>query len=903
MMARDFDVAELDTHLERLLDLTLSERELILIEMERTEPDLAAVLRKVLRIAADAHSMELRAVGESLRLVSEDAPQPQIQGYRLLEEIGRGGMAAVYSAVRDVHGIEQTVAIKVMRAALLSPLERERFLNEQRILARLQHPNIATLLDVGIVDERPYMVLEHIDGETIDQRLKAVFDDLPAILDAIEKVSDALSLAHQHFVIHRDIKPGNVLIDRQGRIKLIDFGIAKILDSTGGLGADPTLTGNAPLTLRYASPEQLSGKPVGVASDVYQLGLLLYHLLTHAWPYDESDHEMPQERLRSEVLPVLASRRVTESRLKRALTGDIDSILLKCLRVAPAERYASVVEFREDLCRHREHRPVRARRQTRGYVLRSFMARHRLGVAMTLAVVLLVVVAVVSALGLAARSREYAGRTERLLDEVTEMFSSADPYAPSPKTTTVAEAVDRATDRFLKEQSSDPQFQARMLVNLAEMQRRSESHERMLALLQRAGELADAGGGDDPQLRSRIALGQIDALFQLGRYDEAIAALDQSAVRFIGADRVLAARIRGDVLSEQGHLDAAVQILSEVSADMSELPVLERADVLNSLAIVYSRQRNFAAELASYREAEALLDPALQKHQPALLRLRGNAASALASLGHPAEAADLFVALNTEVVAKLGRDHPMAAKVAANTAVMLQGVERWEDAWLATHDFDMALVLREEPIWRAQLLTIVAGSALYTGRAEQALSLIAEGTEVAVATLGSGSPRLAYYAEQLAWTLFEVDEVELALAAAKASYALSGGQRSVADLLLQLGPGLGFPVPGRPDPGFMARQGSDCDRTHFLLLERKMVQGLDPEPGVVPTDCAHTERARFEAMGLRVDPPRSFVGAEPMRSPLIRRWRGEQASPLVIDAEQRSRLRDLIQSLALPVAP
>ncbi|MCB1637156.1 MAG: serine/threonine protein kinase, partial [Xanthomonadales bacterium] len=186
-----------------------------------------------------------------------------------------------------VHGIEQTVAIKVMRAALLSPLERERFLNEQRILARLQHPNIATLLDVGIVDERPYMVLEHIDGETIDKRLHPVFDDLPAILDAIEKVSDALTLAHQHFVIHRDIKPGNVLIDRQGRIKLIDFGIAKILDSTGGLGADPTLTGNAPLTLRYSSPEQLSGKPVGVASDVYQLGLLLYHLLPDAWPYDE----------------------------------------------------------------------------------------------------------------------------------------------------------------------------------------------------------------------------------------------------------------------------------------------------------------------------------------------------------------------------------------------------------------------------------------------------------------------------------------------------------------------------------------------------------------------------------------------------------------------------------------
>ena len=180
--------------------------------------------------------------------------------------------------------------------------------------------------------------------------------------------------------------------------------------------------------------------------------------------------------------------------------------------------------------------------------------------------------------------------------------------------------------------------------------------------------------------------------------------------------------------------------------------------------------------------------------------------------------------------------------------------------------------------------------------------MIDEGTEIAVATLGSGSPRLAYYAEQLAWTLFEVGEVELAMAAAQKSYALSGGKRSVADMLLQLSPGLGFPQSDRPDPDFMARQSSDCDRLHFLLLERKMVLALDPEPAVVPTDCAHSERARFEAMGLRVDPPRKFAGAQPMRSPLILRWKGEETSRLALDAEARLRLRTLIQSLASPVA-
>lgn len=900
-MAREFDIAQLDSHLEALLDLTLSERELRLLAMERTEPDLVAVLRKVLRVAEDVRTDDFRGVGESIRLVGEDAPPPEIVGYRLTGEIGRGGMAAVYSAVRNVHGVEQTVAIKVLRAAILSPTERERFLNEQRILARLQHPNIATLLDVGIVDERPYMVLEHVDGETIDQRLHAEITDLPAILAAVDKISDALALAHQHFVIHRDIKPGNVLIDRQGHIKLIDFGIAKVLDGGGGLSVDPTLTGNAPLTLRYASPEQLNGRPVGVASDIYQLGLMLYHLLTDAWPYDESDQEMPTQRLRADLLPVVASRRVAETRLKRALEGDLDSILIKCLRFEPEQRYRSVDELRDDLARHREHRPVRARRQTRGYVLRSFMARHRLGVVMTLAAALLLMVAVISALGLAARSREYAGRTERLLDEVTEMFSSADPYAPSPKTTTVAEAVDRASERFLNEQSSDPQFQARMLVNLAEMQRRSESHERMYALLTRAQVLAEASGSESA-LRSRIARGKMEALFQLGRYDDALREAQTASSVLIGNDRLLADQIRGDMLVQQGHLDQALAIFDPLVASMSTLAPLAQAEVLNSLAITYSRKGDFERELATYRRAEALLDPKLQANLPTLFRLRANIATAMSSLGQVTEAADAYAQLSLEVVAKLGKEHPLAPKIAANSAVMLHQVERWEMAWQVTREFDTTQVLREEPIWRAQFLTIVAGSALNSGRPREALGLVSEGGGVAVTTLGSGSPRLAYYAEQLAWTLFELDEIELAVDAARRSYVLSSGKRSVADLLLQLSPDLGFPQPDRPDPDFMARQSSECDRMHFLLLQRKLVQGLDPEPGVVPADCANTERARFEALGLRVDPPRKFTGAESMRSPLILRWKGEEPSRLAMDAEERSRLKTLIQSFGSPVA-
>jgi tRNA A-37 threonylcarbamoyl transferase component Bud32 len=332
-MAQSFDLAVLDAELEALLDLSVEQRSERLERIERTTPDLAATLRRLLSIAATVHTSEIRQVGASLRLVSEEAPAPVIAGYRITGEIGRGGMATVYAAVRDVHGTNQNVAIKILRAAILSPLERERFLNEQRILARLTHPNIATLLEVGTVDDRPYMVMERIEGEPIDARLQPTVADLPAILDAIGQAADAVQLAHEHFIIHRDIKPDNLLIDKQGRIKLIDFGIAKILDESGGLRADPTVTGAAPLTLRYASPEQLLNRPIGVGSDIYQLGLLLYHLATGAWPYDDGQAELQLQRARADVMAEPASRRVSDPALRRALQGDLDSILLEVPRV------------------------------------------------------------------------------------------------------------------------------------------------------------------------------------------------------------------------------------------------------------------------------------------------------------------------------------------------------------------------------------------------------------------------------------------------------------------------------------------------------------------------------------------------------------------------------------------
>jgi eukaryotic-like serine/threonine-protein kinase len=902
MMAREFDVAELDTHLERLLDLSLSERELRLLDMARTEPDLAAVLRKVLRIAADVHTVDLRGVGESVRLISEDAPPPQIEGYRLLGEIGRGGMAAVFSAVRNVHGTEQTVAIKVLRAVLLSPAERERFLNEQRILARLQHPNIATLLDVGIVDERPYMVLELVDGDTIDQRLKPTLADLPAILDAIDKVSDALTLAHQHFVIHRDIKPGNVLVDRQGRIKLIDFGIAKILDSAGGLSADPTLTGNAPLTLRYASPEQLLGKPVGVTSDVYQLGLLLYHLLTGAWPFSESDHDLPGERLRAETLPVPASRRVSDPRLKRALEGDLDSILLKCLRRDPVQRYGSVAELRDDLQRHREHRPVRARRQTRGYVLRSFLARHRLGVALGAASILLVIIVVVATLGLAARSREYAQRTERILETVAGMFASANPYSTNPEKATVGTVVRSASRRFLAQDDPDPLFQVLMLERLAELQRAIRDYSLEGELLLRADGVAERAGLD-PEVRSRLQVQLAESAFSRGELVEADRRSSSGDTALTPMDRSKMQYVQAKLMIEREQFAPAESVFAELfqALGTDTFPHLFAHTVHNSYGILKRRQGDFDAAIAAYRKALEFLDPDALEDQEALFTVGTNIAVAYGASHRYRESDREFKALLDEASSRMGAAYPQLMPIARNYATLLDLTARYDSAYTLLHRVSAAVAGSDDELGRSAYLDALAVNALYTGHDQEATRAITESMELALSSFGNDPQALKYSLDQLAWILLEIGDV--ARAGRIANWVIEhvpeppSRIRTVAALAAELGAGAA-PIGSSDLP-----DSNTCSGAEWGALRARLVHKRAPNPTLVPADCSAPRADRLVALGLvarAAENPHEFA-AEPMRSPLARlASAGPESWPATVEPEIAARLDVIYQRLNAP---
>ncbi len=378
----------------------------------------------------------------------------KLGSYRIVDELGRGGMGAVYAAVRDDHTYEQAVAIKVIKRGMDSEEIVRRFVAERQILARLDHPAIARLLDGGTTpDGRPYVVMERIVGRPLlafcDQRKLGLGERLRLFL----KVAEAVHFAHQNLVVHRDLKPANVLVKEDGSPKLLDFGIAKLLEPSA-----PQLTraGAEPLTPEYASPEQLSGGEITTATDVFSLGLLLYELLTGLHPRAAPGGTGAGGEIRRASQLLARSGGANAARRSRLLAGDLDLILEKSLATDPRRRYASVRDFALDIERHLEHQPVLARRPTLGYRLRSFLLRYRLASAAGLAVALLAATTSWQAWE-ASRQRDRAerqtGRALALSEFMISLFRVSDPDQSRGRVVTARELLDRGAERL----GSDPQ--------------------------------------------------------------------------------------------------------------------------------------------------------------------------------------------------------------------------------------------------------------------------------------------------------------------------------------------------------------------------------------------------------------------------------------------------------------
>ncbi len=404
------------------LELAPAERDAYL---ERTCGGEDQLLREVQILLGDEREISSRFLNQTslseasaVILPVEDNPWigRRVGAYKTIEEIGAGGMGEVYRAVRADDQYLKEVALKVVRAGHDSGFIVSRFRNERQILASLDHPNIARLLDGGTTEEgTPYLVMELIEGQPIGEYCDAHELSIQDRLALFRQVCAAVQYAHQRLIIHRDIKPGNILVTVEGVPKLLDFGIAKILDvDSESADAERTLTVFRLLTPQYASPEQVRGEPITTASDVYSLGVVLYELLTGCSPYPKRTGASQQARAVCEVEPAKPSTIVREKspdtdrtsdsaskpqaiadRLARQLRGDLDNIVLMALRKEPERRYSSVEQFSEDIRRYLANLPVAARKDTPQYRASKFVTRHKAGVVATAGVAVTLIVALV----------------------------------------------------------------------------------------------------------------------------------------------------------------------------------------------------------------------------------------------------------------------------------------------------------------------------------------------------------------------------------------------------------------------------------------------------------------------------------------------------------------------------
>ena len=386
--------------------------------------------------------------------------------YRVLREIGRGGMSVVYLAARADDAFDQRVALKVLDRAPRDREARARFGQERQILASLDHPNIARLLDGGMDDRgRPYIIMELVEGEPIDRYCDGRGLSVDARLALVEGVARAVAYAHRRLVVHRDLKPSNLLVTATGEVKLLDFGIAKLLgpEAAGVFAAPPTRTALRVLTPEYAAPEQVRGEPVTTASDVYQLGLILFELLTGRRAHGLAGDSLTEiERVICTGEPPRPSRSVTGAALRRRLAGDLDSIVLTALRKEPDRRYASPADLAADLERHRAGLPVAARGDGLAYRAGKLIRRHRLAVAAAAAIALSLVGGLGAALWQARAARLEAQKATAVRDFLVRIFEVANPDESQGRAVTARELLDRGAAR-IETLQDEPEVRAELL--------------------------------------------------------------------------------------------------------------------------------------------------------------------------------------------------------------------------------------------------------------------------------------------------------------------------------------------------------------------------------------------------------------------------------------------------------
>jgi serine/threonine-protein kinase len=691
--------------LDAALDVPSGERAALLVTMcdgdealrREVEDLLAAAEFEGGPLSSTAADLAAPILAASIMPDADDAAGRTIGPYRLIRKIGEGGMGAVYFAERTDGQFEQQVAIKLHRHGTHGELERERLVAERQILARLGHPGIARLLDGGVTegDGLPYFAMEYVDGEPITVHCRRVSAPLSSRLELFLQICAAVEYAHRNLVVHRDLKPSNILVDRGGRVRLLDFGTAAWLDEgSSATGARPS---PAAMTPSYAAPEQWRGDPPTTGSDVFALGVVLCELLAGEMPYPAANERGARRHLAAfDTGPSMPSALAAASHdaggghavPARLLRGDLDAIILEAVAVDPDARHPSVEALAADIRRYLGKYPVEAAGRAWTYRTRKFVSRHRAGVAVAAVLIASIVAGLAGTAWQARNAAAEAARARAVQAFLVSLLKTTDPGAAA-QARTARDLLEQGAVRIETELAAQPDLQVELWRTVADVQRQLGDYDgaeallgKAIAVLQRLGERAEID-----LARTRLQLASV--LNDHYRSDDA-QRLVQQAVPVLENRLGDGSGEMGDAYELMGSLEygrgdyAAAERLRKRALDIYRQRFgegsVQVANVENNLAVFYAERGRYPEAEAAGRRAVEVRRNLLGDAHPDTLLAMYNLGNAVFQRGDWVAAAGLFERVLTGQQRSLGPAHPHTALTERQVARILTGFGRYDEA-------------------------------------------------------------------------------------------------------------------------------------------------------------------------------------------------------------------------------
>ena len=774
------------------LDLDAEARAEFLTRIEQEDAAAAAEVRSLLEAherdgVVDHVPQDLMAEALS-ELPPEQRVEERVGAFKVVRTLGTGGMGAVFLGERTDADFRQQVALKLVRRGFDSPELRDRFLRERRILARLEHPNVARLVDGGVTDEGvPYFAMEFVDGVPLHRFTDEKRLTIEERLELFLQVCAGVEHAHRQLVVHRDLKPANVFVTGDGNVKLLDFGVAKLLESDDA--RDVTRRTQRWLTPEYASPEQIRGEPVTTACDIYALGVLLYELLTGHRPYGlarvapheinsvilEREPERPSTAVsKTETLitgdgdtrqvspqAVASARRLAPDRLRRRLAGDLDTIVLKAMHKEPSRRYGTVAQLAEDIGNHLAGRPVSAQPDSWTYRTGRFLKRNRVPVALGSVAVLALLMGLVGTLTQARRASEQAAqaaaerdRSELVSNLMLDMFRLGDPGYVEGATVTAREVLDRGTARIQVDFADEPVLQADLLTEVGQIYDNLGLFEEAAEHFERALELRRQSLGEEAPLTAASYTRLAHVRSDQGRAEESVA-LAATAVGILSAVERTDA-IRGalaEALSAEG-LGFAILGQSDSAAVRftDAVSLMEQAEDPDETAIAHTLYQwaGAAHGRGEFQQSDSLYQQTIERYQRAGLEMHPDVSTSLQNLGtirtfmgQAAEAEELLRRALEMRRSLYGDYHPSTAETLTGLASTLAFLERYDEAVSVGEE---ALIVADS-VWgrghisAANTRLVLGGIIVDRGGDPRALELLQEAGEVLGREFGPGNPR------------------------------------------------------------------------------------------------------------------------------------------------------------------